>query len=181
MKSEIKSYNSKLKVDFQSANFKFKLTKYKIQFQSGKFKSHNRHWTIMKSQLRKTQFSIVGFQFDHPSRPPPLTFSFWVCTGENISRSPLFLLAFMYFHDKVKRGDRPTRLLHSLHMYVCCCFILGHPTYSDSYLFLLTVPSKCTEVMYLLRLLFAFDLCDLLHVSFSRAVCLEYFFLLDIF
>ena len=41
-KSMSKGENSELKVDFESENFKFKLTiKYKIHFHNWQFKSHN--------------------------------------------------------------------------------------------------------------------------------------------
>ena len=63
---DFKSLNSKLKVDLLNENFKFKLTKYKIDFQNWKFKCHNRHWTMVNSQLRKTQLSTLSFHFDHP-------------------------------------------------------------------------------------------------------------------
>ena len=77
-KSVSKSNNSKLKVDFLSENFKFKLTKCKSHFPNWQFKSHNWHSLTANSQLRKrtSQFSVSTL-----TTPPPPSPNFFLRRG----------------------------------------------------------------------------------------------------
>ena len=72
-KSITKSNNSKLKLDFLSENFKFKLTKCKSHFDNWQFKSHQLTFHKCEFAVARTLFSILSFHFDHPPLPPPLT------------------------------------------------------------------------------------------------------------
>ena len=53
-----KSNKSKLKLDFLSENFKFKLTKCKSHFHNWQFKSHQLTFQNCEFAVAKTQFSI---------------------------------------------------------------------------------------------------------------------------
>ena len=70
-KSVSKSDNSKLKVDFLSESFKFKLSKCKIHFHNWQFKSHNWHSTTANSQLRKRTSPFSVSTLTTPPLPRP--------------------------------------------------------------------------------------------------------------